>query len=71
MTADQELAALKTDHGRWQIWYVPVGVGKPAFTWHTREWDNADLTQTLHADSPDHLREYIAEWEKGERPEEP
>jgi hypothetical protein len=70
MTPEEQLRALKHDHGiRWEIWYVPLAGERPPASWHALEWSNADRTQVLHAYEPAHLAEYIADWENGERPE--
>jgi hypothetical protein len=71
VSPDQLLARLNEEHGgRWHIWWLPIASGLPSITWHAIEWANADLTQVLHADSADHLREYITDWQK-EHPANP
>jgi hypothetical protein len=33
------VAKLEADWPKWQIWFVPRAVGRPAATWHARRWD--------------------------------
>jgi hypothetical protein len=62
VTPDEHLAALKERYGeRWEIWVVHNAVGPP--TWCANPWSKKDdRRNVLHADRPEHLAEYIAEY---------
>jgi len=51
------VAVLERDWPDYQVWYVPKAVG--GTTWCARRWDGSG--DTLNADSPEHLAEYLEE----------
>ena len=62
MTLGEALARLRSQWGqRWQIWYVPLAVGGE--TWCARRHGDA-ARHVIHADTPDHLAEYLTEAER-------
>ncbi len=62
MTTEEALAALRARWGqRWQIWYVPLAVG--GATWCARRHGEL-VRNVIHADTPDHLSEYLTEAEQ-------
>jgi hypothetical protein len=62
-TVDEALAALRERWGsEWEVWVVPLSVGGER--WCARRY-GAPLLDVLHAYTPGHLAEYIAEAEAG------
>ncbi len=59
---DQTVTALERDWPDWQIWVVHRVYGGPV--WCARRWDGTG--QTLNADTPGHLVEYLREAGAGE-----
>jgi hypothetical protein len=57
----EAIARLEREHPGWQIWVVPRVYGGPV--WCARP-HGAPVAQ-LHADTPEHLSEYITEWQQG------
>jgi hypothetical protein len=58
---DNDLAALRERFPTWQIWYVPHAVDG-SLTWCANpRAKQDDRRNVLHADSPGHLADYIAE----------
>jgi hypothetical protein len=65
VTPDEQLAALQEQFPGWEIWYVPRAV-QPGLTWCANPWAKKDdRRNVLHAGTPAHLAEYIAEAETG------
>jgi hypothetical protein len=62
MTMEDALAALRARWGqRWQIWYVPLAAG--GATWCARRHGD-HVRNVIHADTPDHLSEYLTDSEQ-------
>jgi hypothetical protein len=60
---DAQLAELRRRFPPWEVWYVPSAVRKGG-TWCANPWAKKDdRRNVLHADSADHLAEYICEAE--------
>ena len=59
---DKALAALQEQWGeRWQLWYVPHAMDG-SVTWCARRHGD-QLPNVIHADTADHLAEYMTEAE--------
>jgi hypothetical protein len=59
---DEQLTDLRRQFPAWQIWYVPSS-GRGG-TWCANPWaKEKDRTGVLHADKPEHLAEYMREFE--------
>jgi hypothetical protein len=66
VTLDQALADLRRRFPQWEIWYVPRAFGGQ--TWCANPWAKKDdRRNVLHADTPEHLAEYITAAEPGTR----
>lgn len=61
--SDEACRKLEHEHPGWQVWMVPRVYGGPV--WCARP-HGVSIAQ-LHADTPEHLGEYIAERESAQR----
>ena len=65
MIWDEQLAELQAKFPLWQIWYVPHAIDGGA-TWCANPWAKQDdRRHVLHADTPEHLAEHIADCAHG------
>ncbi len=60
---DRQLALLRPNYPRWDIWFVRSAVGRYV-TWHARPAGSP--VATVHADTPERLIELIGELETGD-----
>ena len=66
---DKALAALREQWGeRWEVWYVPHAMDG-SVTWCARRHGD-QLPNVIHADTAEHLAEYMADAEADASPRE-
>jgi hypothetical protein len=63
VTREQDQAEeLRKQFPLWEIWYVPIALG--GITWCANPWSKKDdRRNVLHAETAEHLAEYIRERE--------